>query len=345
MGGLLEAGGTGFGWDVVVVPDVEGELENGEDAKEHLEGVQVEGEDAAGDEVGACVVEAGAEAEGRVGTGAAVGRCFCEGGVAEDLVPHFLHAGGVGGFGDDLGGEGVGWGGVVVHLGGEEEGLADAGEAAADAGEDGGAVVGGAGVGEDAADADGIGGRWGRGRGKALVVGGRRLFDGSVHFGLLAAAEGATGGDLLGGAPCDGAEVPGGGIARGLEAEVLANHGVGEILAGGTRLHEGNGGRDGDRVYVEIPAGGVPAEDLGQVFLGARGELDAGPDERGLWVGRGLGGGEDAGHAKTFLGDATEGGAAHRVVRDDVARADRWLQHGGIVVESGLWGTHAVGGG
>ena len=98
-------------------------------------------------------------------------------------------------------------------------------------------------------------------------------------------------------------------------------------------------------VYVEIPAGGVPAEDLGQAFLGARGELDAGPDERGLWVGRGWGGGEDAGHAKTFLGDATEGGAAHRVVRDDVARADRWLQHGGIVVESGLRGTHAVGGG
>ena len=62
-------------------------------------------------------------------------------------------------------------------------------------------------------------------------------------------------------------------------------------------------------------------------------------------AGRGGGGGEDAGHAKAFLGDAAEGGAAHRVIRDDVARADRGLQHRGVVLESVIRGTHAEGGG
>ncbi len=100
-----------------MVPDVEGELEDGEDAEEHFEGVQVEGEDAAADEVGACVVEASAEAERRVGPGAAGGRRLGEGGVAEDLVSHFLHAGGVGGFGYDRDGKSVGGVGVVCHRG------------------------------------------------------------------------------------------------------------------------------------------------------------------------------------------------------------------------------------
>ena len=186
----------------------------------------------------------------------------------------------------------------------------------------------------------------GGGQGKAWVVGGRRVVGGSVRLRLFVfAAESASSGDLLGGATGERAELApdGGGEGRGLKSEVLADHGAGEILAGGAGLHEGDGGRDGDRVDVEVPAGGVPAEDLGEVLLGARGEVDAGADGRG--TGGRVGGGEDAGHAEAFLGDAAEGGAAHGVIWDDMARADRWLQHGGVVLGPVIRGTHADGGG
>ena len=52
---------------MVDVPDVEGQLEEGEDAEEHLEGVEVESQGPAADEVGAGVVEARAEAERGLG--------------------------------------------------------------------------------------------------------------------------------------------------------------------------------------------------------------------------------------------------------------------------------------
>ena len=54
---------------MAAIPEVQGELEDGHDAKEHLEGVQIQGEGAAGDEGRAFGVEAVADPIGRFSAG------------------------------------------------------------------------------------------------------------------------------------------------------------------------------------------------------------------------------------------------------------------------------------
>ena len=78
------------------------------------------------------------------------------------------------------------------------------------------------------------------------------------------------GGDLLGGAAGDGAAREG--DAGCLEAEIFADHGLGEILAGWARLHQGDGGGEGGGVEVEVATSREAAEDFGQVTPGVRGE-------------------------------------------------------------------------
>jgi hypothetical protein len=58
-------------------------------------------------------------------------------------------------------------------------------------------------------------------------------------------------------------------IPRGAEAEILEDHDLGEIRAGGARLDEGDGG--GDRVGGEVEIGALrePAEDLRELAVGA----------------------------------------------------------------------------
>jgi hypothetical protein len=58
-------------------------------------------------------------------------------------------------------------------------------------------------------------------------------------------------------------------IPGGAEAEILEDHDLGEIRAGGARLDEGDGG--GDRVGGEVEIGALrePAEDLRELAVGA----------------------------------------------------------------------------
>ncbi len=57
------------------------------------------------------------------------------------------------------------------------------------------------------------------------------------------------------------------------------------------------------------------------------------------------GGGKDARHAKAFFGDAAEGGAAHRVIRDDMpVRTDGFNREASSMNRGSGEPTLAVGG-
>ena len=135
-------------------PYVEGELEEGKDAQQHLERVQVEGEGPAVDEGGALLVKAEAQVEGRVDARFTGEGGFGVGGEAQDVVAHLLDARGACGFGEDGCGEVSGMGCEAVELDRAEEGSAGETEAAPDAGEDSRGVGDGLAVGHDANDVD-----------------------------------------------------------------------------------------------------------------------------------------------------------------------------------------------
>ena len=200
-------------------PDVEGEGQQGEDAEEGLQRVQVEDEDTAVNEGRTFGVEALAEVEGGLDAGlTGEGGLHLRGGP-EDVVAGFVGAGRAGGFGEDGCGEGRGRGGEVREFDGSEEGRAGEAETAADARE----------------DRRGVGDRLGVGE-EALDVG---------LFPLAVAVEGGSGGVVVGG-----------GIAR---SAVSGGHGEGGFandlfgrwfLGGGAQKREalrrtaGGGGRE-----------------------------------------------------------------------------------------------------
>ena len=137
-----------------------------------------------------------------------------------------------------------------------EEGGAGETEATTDAGEDSCSFGGGLAVGNDAEDMDLFRAPVGEGAHGAVVAVGDAVAAGGGHRRCCALSNVPLGGECrpggcsgsdsrqaLGGAPGGGAGGTGG-VAWGLEAEILCDHAEGKILARGARADEGHGGGD-----------------------------------------------------------------------------------------------------